>query len=279
MNGRVDPGLLRQSRWLRRPSHESLRVSAVGGKKRFLARSKDLFGFAVMDDRRHQQSDSRVMMLVVVVVKKLAAEFSGILNASESIRKLRAVLHRLELRFRVRVVIGNMRSRVALDHAQVTEQQSNGLASHRCSTICVNRQLVTCDFLLPAGFGNQALGQGSTFSMGDHPAHDVAAEDVQDHVQVEVGPLDRAANLRDVPTPNLIGRLGQQLGFLVFRMAQLVPAFLDFAVFRQNSVHGTNRAEVGVLVQKRGPDLGWRPVDEYRRTKYVEDLLTICRKK
>jgi hypothetical protein len=30
------------------------------------------------------------------------------------------------------------------------------------------------------------------FAAGEHPAHDVAAEDVEDHVEVEVSPLGRS---------------------------------------------------------------------------------------
>ena len=46
---------------------------------------------------------------------------------------------------------------------------------------------------------------------GDHPADHVAAEDVEDHVQVEVGPLRRAAQLGDVPRPHLVRRGRDQL--------------------------------------------------------------------
>ena len=85
-------------------------MSAVCGEKRFLASGEDLFGLAVVDHRRRQQADPGVTMLVVVVAEEITAESAGVLNASEALRKLRAVLHRLELRFRVRVVIGDVRS-------------------------------------------------------------------------------------------------------------------------------------------------------------------------
>jgi hypothetical protein len=44
--------------------------------------------------------------------------------------------------------------------------------------------------------------------VGDHPADDVAAEDVEDDVQVQVGLLRRAEQLRDVPAPHLVRRGG-----------------------------------------------------------------------
>jgi hypothetical protein len=57
---------------------------------------------------------------------------------------------------------------------------------------------------------------GSALShFSDHPADDVAAEDVQDHVEIEVGPFDWPEQFGDVPTPDLIRAGGQQRRFLV----------------------------------------------------------------
>ncbi len=53
--------------------------------------------------------------------------------------------------------------------------------------------------LLAAAFGDQALGQRRRLSQGDHPADDVAAEDVQDDVQIVIGPRGRPLELGDVP--------------------------------------------------------------------------------
>ena len=47
--------------------------------------------------------------------------------------------------------------------------------------------------------GGQHLGQRGGFAAGDHPADDVAGIDVQDHVQVVVGPFRWAEQLRYVP--------------------------------------------------------------------------------
>jgi len=49
------------------------------------------------------------------------------------------------------------------------------------------------DDLLLAGFLDQLAGESSAFARGDHPADDIAAEDVQDDVEVKVGPLGGAA--------------------------------------------------------------------------------------
>lgn len=49
-------------------------------------------------------------VLGVVVVEELATEGSGVLDATEALGKLRAVLQRLELRFGVRIVVGHVRA-------------------------------------------------------------------------------------------------------------------------------------------------------------------------
>jgi hypothetical protein len=66
-------------------------------------------------------------------------------------------------------------------------------------------------------------------AVGDHPADDVAAEDVEDDVQVEVRPLDRSEELCDVPRPDLIRRSREELGLRVLRVRELVAALADLA--------------------------------------------------
>ena len=122
--------------------------------------------------------------------------------------------------------------------------------------------LVGFNVLLATALGDEALGERGTFSVSQHPANHVAGEDVEDDVEVVVGPLDGATKLRDIPRPNLVRRFGQQLRLGVVRMAPLVPALSDLAVLLQNPIHRANRAEVGSLVQKRSPHLSGRLVDD-----------------
>ena len=81
------------------------------------------------------------------------------------------------------------------------------------------------------GFLDELLGQFGGFPMGDHPAGDVAAEDVEDDVEIEVGPLGRPQQLGDVPAPKLVGCGGQQLGSLVRRVHELIAALAGFSLF------------------------------------------------
>ena len=77
----------------------------------------------------------------------------------------------------------------------------------------MNGELARRNLVLADGFLDELLGQFTALPVGDHPPGDVAAEDVHDDIKVEVGPLYRTAELGDVPTPKLVGRRSQQLGF------------------------------------------------------------------
>ena len=96
-------------------------------------------------------------------------------------------------------------------------------------------------------------------------------------VEVKVGPLDRAAQLRYVPRPNLVRRFRHELRLLIVRMPQLVPALTHLSVLRQNPVHRADRTVVDSLVQKRGPHLGRRLVDEPFAMQCTEDPLALGR--
>src|SRR5437879_7188979 len=86
----------------------------------------------------------------------------------------------------------------------------------------MERELIRLDELFLAAVLDQSLGQLRAFAISDHPAGNVAAEDVEDHVQVEVRPFRRSEQLGDVPAPELIGSRGHQFGLLVGRMKQLI---------------------------------------------------------
>ena len=82
----------------------------------------------------------------------------------------------------------------------------------------MQRELTGLDVLFLAALLDQSLGQLRAFAMSDHPAGDVAAEDIEDDVEVEVRPFRRPEQLGDIPAPELIGSGGQQLRLLVGRM-------------------------------------------------------------
>lgn len=77
----------------------------------------------------------------------------------------------------------------------------------------MDRQLTRLDAVPQAGFTDQVLGQGIRFLVGNHPTHHVTAENVDDLVEVVVGPFRRSVQLGDVPRPEFIRARGEQLRF------------------------------------------------------------------
>ena len=73
------------------------------------------------------------------------------------------------------------------------------------------------------------LGQFGALPIGDHPADDIAAEDVEDDVEIEVGPLGRTPQFGNIPAPELVGTGGQQFRLLVGRMDELIAALAILA--------------------------------------------------
>ena len=115
--------------------------------------------------------------------------------------------------------------------------------------------------------------QDGALSIGDAPADDPAAEDVEDDVEIEVGPLGRPHQLCDIPRPDLIWAFGQQFGFRINRMAQLITAFPDLVMIGQDAVQGPDRAVIDALVEQGGVDFGRGEVGEARLAQKVEDGL------
>lgn len=143
-----------------------------------------------------------------------------------------------------------MRAAVGLGDAEVGEQQRHRLGGHGGASIGVDAQLVPSHPLLGDGVAQQALGQVGPLRSGQHPAGHVAAVDVDDHVEVVIGPLLGPEQLGDVPAEHLVGLGGHQLGLLGGRMGGLATALPHLAVGPQDAVHRRDRAQVDALVEE-----------------------------
>ena len=136
-------------------------------------------------------------------------------------------------------------------------------------------QLVSGHALIGNGVGDQSLGECSPLGPGQHPPNGVAAEDIQDHVEVVVGPLLGTVQLGDVPAPHGIGCRGDELGFLVGRVGRLSATLTDLVVLMEDPVHGGDRSQVDPLVQELGVDGGRGLVDELLGLEEGLDLLAL----
>ena len=86
--------------------------------------------------------------------------------------------------------------------------------------------------------------------MSEQPTDDVAAVDVEDHVEMEAGPFGRALQLGDIPGPHFVGPDRQELGLGVKRMGSLTSALAGLVVGGQEPIHGTDRAVITAFVEQ-----------------------------
>ena len=92
--------------------------------------SQDVSSVTMMDHGRRHQAKTRVVMLVVVPLEEGLAEPTSIFNGAKAIRKTGAVFQGAELAFRIRIVIGDMRTAVGFDDTQVGQEQGHGFGFH-----------------------------------------------------------------------------------------------------------------------------------------------------
>ena len=76
-----------------------------------------------MEHFGREQADAAVMVLGVVPGKEALEKAACILDRAEARREVRAVLQRLELRLRERVVVGDVGATMGLGDPQVGEQE------------------------------------------------------------------------------------------------------------------------------------------------------------
>jgi len=122
------------------------------------------------------------MMLVVVPGEKFTAERSCLFDVVEALREARSIFQRLELRFRIRVVVGNVRARMALGYAQIGKEEGDGLGCHRAAAIRMNGERVGENPFAGGGFLEQKARERLAFSVGQEPPDDVPTVDVDDDV-------------------------------------------------------------------------------------------------
>ena len=104
-------------------------------------------GFSVMYHLRRQQPQATVIVFAVVPGEKPPRPRPGITGRAKPIRIIRSVLHGLELRLRVRIVIRDMRPGMTLLYSQLHHQLGDGLRGHRRASVTVNRQVSRGDCL------------------------------------------------------------------------------------------------------------------------------------
>jgi len=243
------------------------------GIERDLAPLQDRLRSAVMGVCGRQEREGAVAVLPVIPSKEGMAEDTRLREIGKCCRKLGLILGGLEERFDVRVVVADVGSRMALGYAQIGEQKGDGLGGHRATAIGVHDKLRGIGTLLGNGLGQQDARKRGAFAIGDHPADNVPAIDVDDRVEVKVGPLLRAVQLGDVPGKNLARPRRAKLGFYVCRARRLIAPFTNFADTVQDAVLRRHRAMIDAFVPEGGVDIRDATIDESRFVNSIQDRL------
>ncbi len=136
------------------------------------------------------------------------------------------------------------------------------MRSHGRTAVTVDRELIAVDAFLDERLVDQSFGKVLGLPVGEHPAHDAPAVDVEDDVEVVVGPLGRPQQLRDVPCPDLIGSSSRQLWLGIRGMPEPVAALADLLIGLEDAMHRVDGAEIGAPVQQCCVGFSWSLVGE-----------------
>ena len=94
------------------------------------ARARPLLDPTVVNVARREKRKTAMPMLLVVAGEEGAAELTRLLDAPEERRETRPVFQCFELRFAKRVVVGDVRSRSTLRHAEIGVELSKRFGGH-----------------------------------------------------------------------------------------------------------------------------------------------------
>ena len=149
--------------------------------------------------RRCREADGAVAMLVVVPVRQLRDPAPcGQQVFKRFDRQLRAVLQGSERRFDIGFVIAYGRPASRVRDSQALHGGEHGFVLHRRAIVRMDRQLAWSDALARADVAQQLAGQLGTLAVKHLPAHDLAAEQILEQVQVEVLAAHLGGQIGDV---------------------------------------------------------------------------------
>jgi len=112
-------------------------MSGEGCHQRHTALLGELICIAVVHRMRGHQTNAAVTVDGVVPTEEDLAVCTGVLDRTEACREVWPVLQGFELRFRVRIVIRDVRAAVRFADIEVHEQRGDGFGAHAAAAIGV----------------------------------------------------------------------------------------------------------------------------------------------
>ena len=215
--------------------------------------------------RRRHEADGAVAMLMVVPVRQLGDPAPcGQQVFKRFDRQLGPVLQGSERRFDIGVVVAHGRTAARVGHAQALHGDQHGLALHRCAIVRVHRQLAWGDALARADVSQQLAGQLGTLAVKHLPAHNLAAEQVLEQVQVKVLAAHLGRQIRNIPAEHLIGSgRGQGARAAALLRCTFRAPMGQLALLSQQPVHRGLRGHIDACVGQARHDLARRQVLEH----------------
>ncbi len=272
---RVDADDRRGSARHGRAVREALGVLRVGAVERELSTRHDVVDATVEHVGRREERDAGVLVHVVEPRDELLAPGPAMHQRRERAGVVRLVLEGLELRLGKGVVVADVGSAEAANHTQRGQQLGEPVRPHRAAAICVDDERARRDAVARDGVGEQLLGVCRVLALGDHPADDHPAEQVDGHVQVVEDAGQRTAQLGDVPGPHLVWRGGVQRGLRVLDGGSLCSPLGGLVGRSEHAVHGAGRGHVRAARQHRRVDLVRGLVAELFGVQHLEQRRTL----
>ena len=130
--------------------------------------------------------------------------------------------------------------------AEIFEQVIQGFGLHGRAVVGVQGQGGGNDVPGRAGLGDELTGQITGFVIGNHPARDESAEEIDGDIGVVKQVFGGIAQLGDVPAPDLMNRFGHQHRFGVVRMLALSAPFAHQRSRTRSSTFKIRYIELGL---------------------------------
>src|SRR6478672_9987274 len=149
--------------------------------------------------------------------------------------------------------------RPCYETSAATRLTRTGGALHRTAVVGMQHEGTGEAALGPDRFAHEIGGVLGAFARVDLPADDLAAEDVEDQVEVEEHAPDWTRHPGDVPAPDLAGAAGAVAGRRWATRWRLGPAAMVLLLFRpQDAVEAGLGRDIAALVCEAGHDLAGR---------------------
>lgn len=204
-------------------------------------------------------AERAVAVLGVVPVDEAEHPFAGLLQGDEALgREPGTVLQRPEQRFGVGVVVAHPRTAARRRDSEVVEFLQECRCLHGAAVIGVQDQrlVLRSQVLPPVRLFDELTGKLAVLGGVDLLADDLAAEHVDDQVQIPPGAAGRSREPGDIPRPESVRRISHMGRGWPFAFGRLVTSTVVVLInVPQYAVERRLRGDIAPLVGVVGDDV------------------------